>query len=404
MTTTDLQTHGPALRPGDDGFDAECAGFQTAHPHRPDLAVGAATAADVVTAIRYAGANGLPYAVTATGHGLVAPLDGGVLITTRRMRGVSVDPAAGTARIRAGACWADVVAAATPHGLAPVSGSAPGVGVVGYLLGGGFGLLGRRYGYASDRVTAFEVVTPDGTAERVGAGDARFAGLRGGGAGELVVTAVETGLVPLAEVWGGALAFDLAEVPDVLDAFRDWAATLPDDVTPSVAALAFPDLPVFPPHLRGRHVAQVRVVATRPADDLVAPLRRLGPALADDLRTMPFADSHTIVADPTEPHAYSGDAVLVRDLPADALPAIAAAAGPGAAAPSIVEVRRLGGAMAVPPPEPDAVVHRDAGYLLRVVTPLDGTDARTARRVQASAFAVVDGQVLGPARTFRYGA
>jgi FAD/FMN-containing dehydrogenase len=46
-----------------------------------------------------------------------------VLITTPRLSAVAVDPVARTARVGAGARWAQVIEAAAPHGLAPLSGS-----------------------------------------------------------------------------------------------------------------------------------------------------------------------------------------------------------------------------------------------------------------------------------------
>src|SRR5690606_25964154 len=93
---------GPVLRPGDDGFDAQLAGYQTDHPHRPDLVVAATSADDVVAAVRHAADHGLPVAVETSGHGRAAPLTGGVLITTRRMDGVRIDPARRVARVQAG--------------------------------------------------------------------------------------------------------------------------------------------------------------------------------------------------------------------------------------------------------------------------------------------------------------
>ncbi|MFE1176586.1 FAD-binding oxidoreductase [Streptomyces sp. NPDC058773] len=125
------------------------------------MIVGAECAEDVVAAVRCAREAGLPVAVQATGHGLSAVTDGGLLISTRRMAGVRVDAAAGTARVEAGAVWGQVVEAAAPHGLAPLNGSSAGVGVISYTLGGGVGVLARTYGFAADRVRSVDLVTAD---------------------------------------------------------------------------------------------------------------------------------------------------------------------------------------------------------------------------------------------------
>jgi FAD/FMN-containing dehydrogenase len=96
---------GPVFRAGEDGYDAERAGFQTATQHRPAVIVGALGAEDVRAAVAFAGAHGWPVAIQATGHGLSAAADGGVLISTRRMTALRVDAGMRSARIDAGVCW-----------------------------------------------------------------------------------------------------------------------------------------------------------------------------------------------------------------------------------------------------------------------------------------------------------
>ena len=160
-----------------------------AHQH-PALVVMAEGAADVLAAVRLARDEGLGVGVMATGHGTAAPADGGVLINTSRMKGVHVDPANRTARVEAGAKWADVVPEAAAHGLAGLQGSSSGVGVVGYTMGGGFGWLGRRYGLAADSVKEADVVTAGGELIKASAHENAdlFWGLKGGGGNFGIVT------------------------------------------------------------------------------------------------------------------------------------------------------------------------------------------------------------------------
>ena len=96
-------------------------------------------AEDVVTIVAFAAANDLRVAPQGTGHGAAAldALDDTLLLKTERMRGVTIDPEARTARAEAGVIWIEVVRAAAEHGLAALAGSSPDVGVVGYTLGGG---------------------------------------------------------------------------------------------------------------------------------------------------------------------------------------------------------------------------------------------------------------------------
>ncbi|SCD54119.1 FAD binding domain-containing protein [Streptomyces sp. DvalAA-14] len=147
------------LTAGTEGYDEETAVFNLAVAHHPAVVVGATSAADVSEAVRFAGRHGLNVAVLNTGHGPSVPAtDDTLLITTRRMSDVAIDPERKTARVAAGVRFQQLVEAATAHGLAPLPGSSPGVGVIGYTLGGGVSsTMGRAYGWACDHVTAIEV-------------------------------------------------------------------------------------------------------------------------------------------------------------------------------------------------------------------------------------------------------
>src|SRR5437764_12716516 len=106
------------------------------------MIVQAATPADIRGAVLTARARGVRVAVRATGHGTFAePSPAALLIDTSRMNSVLVDPDRRTARVGPGATWGDVIEAAAPFGLAPVSGTNATVGVTGFTLGGGHGFL-----------------------------------------------------------------------------------------------------------------------------------------------------------------------------------------------------------------------------------------------------------------------
>ncbi|MFI8965656.1 FAD-binding oxidoreductase [Streptomyces sp. NPDC053493] len=385
---------------------ADLAGFQTAFPVRPDRVVEAAGPDDVRAAVRYAAAHGLTVTVQSTGHGRGGPVEGGLLLLTRRMDEVVVDPAARTARVGAGARWGQVVEAAAPHGLAPLNGSSPGVGVAGYLLGGGLGILGRTYGWAADHVRALDLVTADGTLRRLTPRDELFGAVLGGGHGLGVVTSVEVGLVPAARLYGGSLAFDGAVVDPaaLLRTYARWTAELPRTLTSSLAALVYPDLPALPPHLRGRYVLSVRVAFTGDASEgerLVAPLREAGPALSDSLRELPYAESHTIHADPDVPHAYWGDGLLLDALDPDALAEVLWLTGPQAGRMAVVQLNHLGGALGEG--APNSVPYREAAWLVRALYPLDAEGPAPVRRLHARVAEVLAPRTLGRAVNFAFG-
>lgn len=397
------------FRPGDDGYDEEIAGFQTGFAQRPAIVFAAGGADDVVAAVSYAAEAGAPIGVQATGHGLAGSSEGGVLISTRRMDSVRIDAAARTATVGAGVRWGQVVEAAAAHGLAPLNGSAPGVGAVSYTLGGGLGVLAREFGYAADHVRWLDVVTADGTLRHVTAQSdpGLFWGLLGGGANLGVVTALEIGLVPVVRLYGGAIEFDgrVVDPGAVLRAYEAWTRTVPDELTSSVAALVYPDIPQLPPHLRGRYLVTVRVAYTgseAAGERLVAPLREIGPTVSDSLREMPYTESHTIHSDPDFPHSYYGDSVVVRELDVAAACELFALTGPAAETMHVVQINQLGGALAKP--AGNAVPHRDAGWLVRVLSPLDGTDVDAVRAVQERAFGLFAPGIQGRLLNFAFGA
>ena len=362
---------GPVLVPGDERYAEETATWNQAVTHRPAVAVGATNAADVQAAVRFASARNLPVAVVSTGHGAVVSADGAVLINLRRMDGVVVDAAARTASVGPGAEMQDLVDAAAGEGLAPIAGSSPNIGVVGFTLGGGLSpVLGRSHGYAADHVRSAEIVTPDGDLRHVDAQTSPdlFWAIRGGKGNFGVVVGMTVGLVPVTRLYGGGLFYPGEHAAEVLDAYRRLVDGAPEELTASIAFLRLPPLPAVPEPLRGRFTVHVRIAYLGSAEDgakLVTDLRGVAPILIDAVAEMPYAAIASIHADPVDPVPAYEISALLSGFPAEAAEALVAAAGPEADTPAMmVEIRQLGGALARQPGTPNAVGHRDAPFLL----------------------------------------
>jgi FAD/FMN-containing dehydrogenase len=399
---------GPVLFPGQDDYDEERSGFQTAFHHRPAVIVGALDAEDVRTAVQFANANGLPVAVQATGHGLSVRAEDGVLISTRRMTGVHVDPEARAARIQAGVRWEQVIEAAAQHRLAPLSGSAPHVGAVGYTLGGGLGLLGREFGFAADHVRSIDVVTADGELRHVTADSDPdlFWALRGGRDNFGVATSLEVALVPLDRIYGGGLFFDVEYAEVMFNTFREWTAMAPETLTASVGMIGYPPAPTIPEPLRGRHVLHLRFAYTGDVESgerLVEPLRAIGPRVIDEVGEIPFTEAGSIYDDPSGALAYHGNSALLRELDPKALGAVRTLGGPEAPAPCIIDLRHLGGALSRPPAVPNAVAHREAQYILRVLSPLASAELSDVAAAHQRIFDAVQPWTIGRSLNFIYG-
>ncbi|WP_433782253.1 FAD-binding oxidoreductase [Actinomycetospora sp. CA-101289] len=392
MTTS---VSAPALlHAGDPAYAAAVAPFVTTLTPRPAAVVAARSPGDVVDAVRWAGAEGRPVTVQATGHQLLSDLGGSVLVSTRELDDVRIDPATRTAVVGGGAQWHQVIAAAAPHGLAPVCGSSSKVGVVGFCLGGGHGPLSRAFGTGADQVRRVRVVTADGTERDVDADREPdlFAALLGGKTGFGVVTEIEIALHPVTRLYGGGIFFPGEASPQLLHAWREWAGTLPVETSSSIALLRLPPDPALPPPLQGAFVTHLRFAHLGAASDgaaLLAPMRAVAEPIADMVDEMPFAAIDAIHADPTEPMPIWDDSATLSALPAEAVDALLAVAGPGVETPLVMaELRQMGGAIARRPDrEHDAVAGRDAAFHLYALAPMFPPMAAVA---PAAARSVVD--------------
>lgn len=358
--------------------------------HRPAVVVDAADAAEVLAAVRLAAERSLPVAVQATGHGMARAADDAVLVSTRRLTGVRIDPDTRTARIEAGVRAGQLIAEAAKYGLAPLNGASPVVGVVGYTLGGGLGPLGRAYGFSADNVRELDTVTADGklvTASPEQHEDLFWA-TRGGKGNFGVVTAMELELVAVTRLYGGGLFFPGEAAADVLHAYREWTATVPDELTSSVALLRLPPLEAVPEPLRGRFVVHVRIAYLGSAADgerLVAPLREVAPALIDTVRELPYTEVASIHQDPTDPGQFRDRSGLLRTLEAATVDALLDRVGPDADNPvPVVELRHLGGALGRPPQHANAVGFREAKFSLFTTARAGPEEAAAAGELQRS--------------------
>jgi FAD/FMN-containing dehydrogenase len=383
------ELEGDLVTPGDAGWDVARQAWNLAADQHPAAVAIVAGSDDVAAVVAFAGEHDLGIAVQATGHGAVplGALEGVLLVKTDRLNIVEVDSEAQRARVGAGVMMRDLVDAAQPHALSGLPGSSPDVGVVGYTLGGGLGWLGRRFGLACNHVQAIELVTADGASRRVDAESEAdlFWALRGGGGNFGIVTALETALLPVAEVYAGSLVLPAEDGREVFQRYREWSATVPDELTSIARFLRLPPLEEIPEPLRERPLITLGacfVGDTSDGAELIAPLRELGEPIMDTFATIPASQLVTIHMDPEHPVPGLGNHALVGELTAETVDAFVDAAGPDSGSPLLLaELRHAAGALAESAADAGAQPCIDAAFVLNAIgSPMDPGEAEAIDR------------------------
>jgi FAD/FMN-containing dehydrogenase len=186
-------------------------------------AVAAKTTQDVVAAVNFARVNNLRLVVKGGGHSYQGTSNAAdsLLVWTRHMNAVTLHDAfigpgcAASAQpqpavsIEPGAIWGHVYnQVMTQAGRYVQGGGCMTVGVVGLILGGGFGSCSKAFGQAGASLLEAEVVTADGDVKIANActNPDLFWALKGGGGGFGIVTRVTLRTHTLPEFMGGVFA------------------------------------------------------------------------------------------------------------------------------------------------------------------------------------------------------
>lgn len=382
----------PVLPVGAPGARAAATGYQHLCPHRPEVTARPTTTEQVSAAVRAAVESGAPHAVTNSGHGRRDSLDGGLLISLDGLRSVSLDGR--TVQVGGGARWGDVVAQTAPAGLAVPHGSAPGVGVVGYLLGGGYSIFARSFGLGINAVRAMTVVDGHGGIHRWDLAEIRerFADAWRERVDPGIVTEVVLEATPAHPLTAGGFCVVGEPVRELMQVFCGWAEELPADATCSLGMMRRPSGPV---------VGHVRLTATGDRGPVMAVVDRLRsrfPVVEDDGLGIGWEDPGRIYREPASARAYVGEN-RVSDIGPD-LDALWSAVSGGDGGPVILDLRQIGGQTA----------HQDGNGLSapgQWVTGLVAPTTEARREVDVGrvtcllAAAVPD--ALGSAANFTYG-
>jgi FAD/FMN-containing dehydrogenase len=328
---------------------------------RPAAVLDVSHVDDVVAAVRWGAENGVAVSAQPTGHAPRATLDDTLLLRTRALGGIEVDAVRRTVSVGAGVKWGELCDAIDDTGLMALCGSNPDVSVVGLSLGGGVSWFTRLWGFTSDTVVSFDVVTPDAELVRVTATSDPdlFWALRGGGGDFGIVVRIELTLFEAPQLYGGQLLWPIEHGPAVLRAFRDLSRTAPRELTMWAHLQHFPPIPDVPEPLRGRsfvRVASVHVGSAAAGRHLLAPLITSAPVEMNLLGRVTPGTLASVAAEPTEPMPGIETSLLLDDLDDHAIDTLCAIFSDPRTCPlMLVQLRQLGGAFAEEPAVPSAV-------------------------------------------------
>jgi FAD/FMN-containing dehydrogenase len=247
--TLEGRISGEVLLPASPGYEStRKPAIARFHDVRPHAVVVCETAEDVSEAISFARRQGLRTVPRSGGHcfaGRSSTED--IVIDVSPMRSVSVS--GGVATVGAGARLGHVYDALDEHGLTIPAGCGPDVGIAGLTLGGGLGILGRKYGLTSDHLLGARVVLADGSIVECGEHHEEdlFWALRGSGGGNFgVVTSLAFRTVPAPAETAFDLIWPHACASEIVGAWQVWSPAAPDELAASLHVFA-PGDPGQPP-------------------------------------------------------------------------------------------------------------------------------------------------------------
>jgi FAD/FMN-containing dehydrogenase len=301
---------GRILDPSSPGWDAARRNFRAAvdYEHRvPKAVVFCQHPSDVQNAVRYAREQRVPVRARSGRHSYEAysVAQGAVVVDVSELDEISVDRRSGTARIGAGVYSLDLHEQLYNVGLTIPAASGASVGVAGLALGGGFGVVSRKYGLTCDNIVGVQLVNANG--ELVTANEHEntdlFWACRGGGGGNFgIVTSFDFRVHPIGLVAVCNITWQWSDFIALVDTFQHWAPNAPDNLS------TFLRLAVGAAPGAGVITLFGQLTPDSPAElagfsQLLAPMLGAAPPTGVNVQMMPYSAAAAIFAgvDPKNP-------------------------------------------------------------------------------------------------------
>ena len=366
---------GNVLVPDDPGYEEARQVWNAMIDRRPAMIVQCADADDVPLAIAFARRNKLEISIRGAGHNIAgnALCDDGLTIDFSKMKNIRVDVGKRRAYVEPGATLADLDEATQIHGLATPVGINSTTGIAGLTLGGGFGWLTRKYGMTIDNLVSVELITAEGKKVRASEIDNAdlFWAIRGGGGNFGVITQFEFELFPVGpEIFAGLIVFPFSQAKQILNKYRQFVKSAPEELNVWVVLRKAPPLPFLPENVHGKEVVVLPIFycgAAAEAEKLIAPLRAFGNADGEHLGVQPYVDWQKAFDPLLTPGARNyWKSHNFTDLADGALDSIIAFAGKLPSPQCEIFIAQIAGAPNRIAPDAMAYGHRDAKFVLNV--------------------------------------
>ncbi|KQL45284.1 dehydrogenase [Brevibacillus choshinensis] len=234
---------GRIVVPGDPAYNQARMEFNKRISKFPRVIVFCKRTQDVVNAVKWARENRVPIRVRSGRHSYegFSVMNGAIVIDVSQMNRIQIYSKQKLAKIQTGNQLQRVYRTLWQKRVTIPAGTAPDVGIAGLTLGGGIGLLSRKYGLTLDNLKEVEMVVPHG---RFGAKIIRcnahehadlFWACRGGGGGNFgVATSFTFKVHPISTVAIYSITWKWKDLGKVFDVWQKWALSVDNRLTSTI--------------------------------------------------------------------------------------------------------------------------------------------------------------------------
>ncbi|OZB95529.1 FAD-binding oxidoreductase [Paenibacillus sp. XY044] len=238
---------GRIVVPGNPSYNAARMEYNRRFSKFPRIIVFCKRTQDVINAVKWARERGVRLRVRSGRHSYegFSSINGGIIIDVSEMNKVKVDRKNMVAHIQTGNPLARVYRKLWDKRVALPGGTAPDVGIAGLTLGGGIGLLSRKYGLTCDNLKQVKMVVASGRrgAKTIVVNEQTHSDLlwasRGGGGGNFGIAAEYTFRVrPIQNVSIYSITWKWRDLEKVLPAWQRWAPAVTNRLTSTIEVAA----------------------------------------------------------------------------------------------------------------------------------------------------------------------